>query len=108
MSKLFHIQYTELAKAGYQVESYHDKDSHKDAFETLRFDTFTKRVAERWVIEVCFAYKAQKPKQFELFEAGASLVIEGTTFEVKCESLQELTDFETAIKKALKVEGTKV
>ena len=105
MSKLFHIQYTELAKAGYTVESYHDKDSQRDEFETLRFDTFTKEIAKRWVLEVCFSYKAHKPKQFELFEAGTSLVIEGTTFEVKCNTLQELTEFETAIKKALKVEG---
>lgn len=104
MSKLFHIQYSELANAGYSVKSYHDKDSHKDTFETLRFDTFSKRIAQSWALEVCFAYKAQKPKQFELFEAGASLVIEGTTFEVNCETLQEITDFELAIKKALKEE----
>jgi hypothetical protein len=75
---------------GFEHSVEYDKNWHNDTFDTLKFDTYTLNLPGEVKIEVCNAYIAEKPNEFNYSSTCCLLIIESTSFEMPGASINNV------------------
>lgn len=66
-----------LKELGFTCKTWYDKDGANDAFYTLRFEEFSKRISgEDAAVEVTFAYKTEDGKRYNLIDTTCELRVD--------------------------------
>lgn len=90
MANPFFIDHDTLVNAGFELGTYFDKNGHKDPFENMKIETYTKHITPEIKVEVCFGYFAEQPNEYALIDSGVELVIEGCSAPLKAENIREV------------------